>query len=330
MESILNLPAETTQEGDNFQILTESGPYTERSYKSEKDLEELVTTRADEVFGKKTLYFGIKQKVASKLHPRVTDGVLIDFRKKPIPHFWVVEYELSSHDLERHVIPQLRGFVKAFGNEETTAAVRESIYQQITASEEKTKRFKELAGGESEIYYTLDKALHGDATILLVYDRVPEDIDEVLSESDFDYDTWLMEFRTFESHGKLVHLVNPLVLKEVDTSVSKGAKRVEGKHLTKNAYEMEILKLLAEQKAPLERKEIIARLGDRLANAFSPADKEMLRSKTRWEKYARFAISDLAIEKSINASTKNQWVITEKGRAVLRELGDLLIKKLNR
>jgi hypothetical protein len=194
-----------------FQILTEDGVYRERPYKNEQELERLVVDHSEEVFGKSTLYFSVKQRVASKLHSRVTDGLLLDFRNKSIPRLCVVEYELYSHDLEKHTIPQLRGFVKAFNNEETVTAVRETVYNEVSNNNEKLRRFKELAGENSEVHFTLDRALHGDKTLLVVFDRVPENIDDVLEEADFVYDTWITDFRTFEKDGKLLHLVNPLV-----------------------------------------------------------------------------------------------------------------------
>jgi hypothetical protein len=155
--------------------------------------------------------------------------LLLDFRKKPVPHLWVVEYELGSHDLEKHVIPQLRGFVKAFDNEETITALRNAIYQEISRNEDKLRKFKELAQEKEEVYLTVDKALQRDATILLVYDRLPWNIEERFDESDFTYDTYFMVFRTFGREGKLVHLVNPLhsfeetartVRSDVDSSTS--------------------------------------------------------------------------------------------------------------
>jgi hypothetical protein len=205
------LPSERDEKGTEFQILTDTGVYRERPYKNEQELERLVVAHAEEVFGKSTLYFSVKQRVASKLHTRVTDGLLLDFRTKSIPHLCIVEYELYSHDLEKHVIPQLRGFVKAFENEETVTAVRETVYSQISTNDEKLRRFRELAGEGSEVHFTLDRALHGDATLLIVYDSVPENIDDVLEEADFDYDSWITEFRTFEKDGRLLHLVNPLL-----------------------------------------------------------------------------------------------------------------------
>jgi hypothetical protein len=213
------LPHDKGDTSHEFQILTDSGVYQERPYKNEQELERLVVNHAEQVFGKSALYFSVKQRVASKLQARVTDGLLLDFNNKAIPHMWIVEYELNTHDLEKHVIPQLRGFVKAFENEETVTTVRETVYHEITASDEKLRRFKELAGEKSEVHFTLDRALHGNATLLIIYDRVPENIDDVLEEADFDYDTWITEFRTFEKDGRLVHLVNPLL--PLETSIGE-------------------------------------------------------------------------------------------------------------
>ena len=111
--------------------------------------------------------------------------------------------------------------------------------------------------------------------------------------------------------------------KEVRKTVEGAFKRVEGKHLTKPVYEREVLKLLAEQTAPLGRKEIVTKLSERLAGEFSKADLERTSKgkRLRWEKYARFAVSGLAIQKLIAARTKNQWVITEEGRIAAKDLG---------
>lgn len=315
-------------------MLTGSGIYNEHLYKDERELERLVVAHAEEMFGEGTLYFDIKQRVATKLATRVTDGLLLDFRFRKPPQLWVVEYELSSHSLQKHVIPQLRGFVKALTrNEETMTTVQDSIHKEITSDSKKLKLFKQHAGQNSETYLTLKQMLHSDYAIgcLVVYDRIPENTSEILEEADFDYDTRFLEFRTFLAPGKPpIYLVGPTTynMDSAKLGLGKGGfKPVEGPHWKKSDLEKEVLKLLAEKTRPLGRKEIIMELSRRLT--LSEADKEILGSRSRWEKYVRFAISDLKLDGKIEALAKNQWVITEKGRTVVRELGDELIKKLN-
>ena len=101
--------------------------------------------------------------------------------------------------------------------------------------------------------------------------------------------------------------------------------------MSQGDYEGEVLRLLGEQNLPLGRKEIIAELKKRLVNSFSGADLVTLKNrKARWENTARWSISGLASQKLIERQGKNQWVISERGRTVIRELGHLPIEKLNR
>src|SRR5207245_5544976 len=129
---------------------------------------------------------------------------------------------------------------------------------------EKLRKFKELAGKKSEMYFTLDKALHSSATILLIFDRVPEGIEDILAEADFDYDTYLMEFRTFQNNGKQVHFFNPLLVGKGATGPKRTFKWVEGKHWKQSDLKKEVLKVLSDRKIPIGRKEIISALKKRL------------------------------------------------------------------
>ncbi len=206
--------AEETGKPGDYQILTDKGRFREKHYKNEEELERLVVGHASEVFGGSTLYFDLKQRVTSKLGFRVTDGLLLDFRNRTNPSFWVVEYELNSHDLRRVVIPQLRQFVKAFHNEKTIAAVTDSVYNEVKTDARKLEEFKKLVPDGSELYLSIKHAFRVEPSILLVYDKLPENIDMIFEEEDFDYDTLLMEFRTFEKDSQLIHLVNPLFAAE--------------------------------------------------------------------------------------------------------------------
>src|SRR5207249_2635110 len=131
-------------------------------------------------------------------------------------------------------------------------------------------------------------------------------------------DTYLMEFRTFQNDGKQVHLFNPLVIGKGAAGPKRVFKWVEGKHWKQSELKKEVLKLLAEKKTPMGRKGIISALKRRLT--LSAADKVMLGSRTRWEKTARFAITNLSLDKSIEARAKNEWTISKKGRRALKSL----------
>jgi hypothetical protein len=118
------------------------------------------------------------------------------------------------------------------------------------------------------------------------------------------------EFAKYHDWGTLLSGAT----KEIKKTIQRAFKRVEGEHLTKTDYETESLRILAVATTPLGRKEILAELKDRLGHKFKLADVEILKTRSRWETYARFAISTLAINGMIEPRERNQWVITEKGR----------------
>jgi hypothetical protein len=130
------------------------------------------------------------------------------------------------------------------------------------------------------------------------------------------------EFAKYDDWGTLLSGAT----KEVKTKVAKAVKRIEGPHLTKAALEVLIVVVMSKATGPLGRKEIIAKLKELLATKFSKDDLEPTHpggKRSRWETYARFGISSLAIRGLIERRGRNQWVITEKGRKEMEELGPL-------
>lgn len=101
--------------------------------------------------------------------------------------------------------------------------------------------------------------------------------------------------------------------------VQKASRRVEGQHFKQPDFEKEILLILSKSTGPLSSLELIGMLKQRMASKFSRADLEIgNRGRTRWENTARFAIyQGLKKRGLIEATTKNQWTITSKGRIEL-------------
>jgi hypothetical protein len=103
--------------------------------------------------------------------------------------------------------------------------------------------------------------------------------------------------------------------KEVRQSVRLASQRITGPHLTQSTFESEILAILCAEAVPLERMQIVRKLYERLHERFSDADREFDRSgMARWEKTARWAVTNLKTKGLIQSIGRNQWTITAKGR----------------
>ncbi len=203
-------------EVSEYCLVTDNGTFREKEYEDEHELERLAVAHVKELFTDNALYFDVKKRVTSKIRPRVTDGLLLDFREKNRAKFWIVEYETHKHDMESTVAPQLRGFLKALKDETTLRELGNTIYEEIKTKPDNLKRFRELAGVETDIHYLIDQVLHEEPGILVVIDDIDEEGLAVLE--DMSPAPYVIPFRTFQKDGKLIHYTNPL------TSV-KSAKR---------------------------------------------------------------------------------------------------------
>lgn len=108
---------------------------------------------------------------------------------------------------------------------------------------------------------------------------------------------------------------------EVQEAVMRAKKRIEGQHFKQHDYERGILAILVSD-SPLSTKQIVNKIKERMGPRFREADLENVsRGRTRWESTARFAIYQGLKKKGfIEAKTKNQWTITNKGRDALKGL----------
>jgi len=111
---------------------------------------------------------------------------------------------------------------------------------------------------------------------------------------------------------------------QAETVVQRASKRVASPHLRQQDYELEVLALLSETTTPMPIRVIIQELERRMKGRFSEADLEPTggtkgkRNTPRWKATARFAIY-VGLKKKglISAVSKNQWVITAKGRELI-------------
>ena len=106
--------------------------------------------------------------------------------------------------------------------------------------------------------------------------------------------------------------------------MQRASNRVQSPHLRQQDYELEVLALLFETTTPMPIRVVIQELERRMKGRFSEADLEPTggtkgkRNTPRWKATARFAIY-VGLKKKglIRAVSKNQWVITAKGRELI-------------
>ncbi|MHA1632780.1 MAG: hypothetical protein ACTSXC_08260 [Candidatus Freyarchaeota archaeon] len=188
-------------------LLVNGLAYRPYRYGSERELEERVLKVVDDVFGRECVYFDLKKVVRSRATRYVTDGVLLDPASRKL---WIIEYELSRHDFDRHVRPQVMGFLRALKNPETVRDVLMTLYDEVRADPEKERRVRRHLRGGEELYYFLDRVLHGKWGVIIVVDEVTPQLMELQEDLSKDAEVRILEFKTYRHESGEAYLFTPL------------------------------------------------------------------------------------------------------------------------
>lgn len=171
--------------------------YKPYSYKREEELEKLAVEHTDKLFGKNTHFFNVKRKIVSKTGIGSTpDGYLVDLASDK---FFIVEVELSSHDIVHHVMNQLSRFKLAMGNSET----RNDLAKFLASTFNNTAK----KGGKVSDRDYLARIIEQRVGIFIIIDSVSEQLVEVVEHLAKDgTDVRAIPFETYaNSRQQLLH-----------------------------------------------------------------------------------------------------------------------------
>lgn len=164
---------------------------------SEDEFERIVKEHAQDIFGEPSEYFG-KQKLESKLGKgSVPDGFVIMFGESPCWH--IVEVELSSHDLHRHIVEQASRFIIGIRNLQTQNKIVGAIYSEIAKDDLRSLRVKK-AIESAEIHRFLTDLVSKPPVLTIIIEKHTGELDEALSALAHPQ-IKVVEFQTFVREG---------------------------------------------------------------------------------------------------------------------------------
>ena len=191
-------------------------------YRREEELENRVSELVRFIFGPETVYFDIRQRMKSKAKRiNVTDGILLQLKKEK-SKLWIVEHELSSHDLYLHVQPQIMGFIRSLRNPQTLRNVQLALYEEIQADKDKEKVFQEFLGAKKDMFFFLDRVLHSKCGVIIVIDEVTAQLMEICEDFARYADVKVIEFKTYQREGKEIYYFTPFSGEEAKAPSRKG------------------------------------------------------------------------------------------------------------
>jgi len=194
-----------------------------------KEFQPIIAEHAKDIFGERAEYFE-KHKLESELGKgSVPDGFVISFGDPPCWH--VVEVELSSHDLHRHIVEQHSRFIIGIKNPRTRNRIVDRIYKEICDNGLLKSEVREAIKSD-EIHRFLSDIIVQPPILTIIIEKHKPELDDALStlsRSDIS-DIKVVEFRTFTREGcglsVHAHLFEPLysVVAPTHTIVSERPK----------------------------------------------------------------------------------------------------------
>ena len=161
--------------------------FIETEFKTEEDFERVVKEHSKTLFGAKTIFSDLKNKIDSRtLGSSVPDGFLFDFKDEENPEFYLVEVELEQHDFFKHIFPQITRFFAFFRNTTSRNNLIDKLFHIIQSNPTLEEEFKKYLG-KKEIYKALKDTIENSQNILLVLDDNKPELQEIFQTYT---DTW--------------------------------------------------------------------------------------------------------------------------------------------
>lgn len=192
-------------------IYMEGNRFIETEFKAEEEFEKIVKENSKTLFGSKTIYFDLKNKIDSKsLGSSIPDGFLFDFKDKENPEFYLVEVELEKHDFYKHIFPQITKFFAFFKNSTSRNNLIEKLFHFIKSNEQLEQEFREYLG-KKEIYKAIKDVIENSQNILLIIDENKPELQEVFETYT---DTWdkmvkVEILKQYTANKKIIFTLNP-------------------------------------------------------------------------------------------------------------------------
>ncbi len=168
-------------------IFMDGNKFMDTGFRTEVEMDNAVKENYKGLFGTKTIYSNLKNKIESKTFgSSIPDGFLFDFKDDENPKFYLVELELAKHGFYGHIFPQITKFFAFFNNSESKEKLIGKIHLIITSDAKLKEEFSEYTG-KKEPYKAIKDIIDNSQGILLIIDEEMPEFKEIFETYT---DTW--------------------------------------------------------------------------------------------------------------------------------------------
>jgi hypothetical protein len=198
------------------QLVTPFGTFKLTQYETENEFERAVVSKVSDIFGERRIYLDCKRRIGAKDGKQsVPDAYLIDVSSPRNPQLYVVENEISSHDLFKHIGVQLLQFSVSFAQAGRT--IKQILFDEVCSEPSAKARCEKYAheGGFRNLDHFLESVvLDKEFRALVIIDEETDDLHAVTKNLGFPVE--IIEFSTYvNERGERIHRFEPF-LADVD------------------------------------------------------------------------------------------------------------------
>lgn len=156
-------------------LVSPSESYIKAAFTDEAEIEGVVQTYADQLFGSTIVY--LPQTRISTIGGRgtVPDAIVLDISSGD---WYLVEAERAIHGTWEHIAPQVSRHLAAVGAPHTIETLIRLTLDQIRSNPEMKEIFRELGVSDLEIHGRVQTILRRAPTIAIPIDALPSDLTE--------------------------------------------------------------------------------------------------------------------------------------------------------
>lgn len=202
-----------------MEILLKDGvKFIEFCFKTESDFEKVVFNQYKELFGNNAILFTKQKILTSTKIVGIPDAFIIDLKTEK----WaIIEVELSTHDVYRHIIPQISKFATAIDNPETIKTLVE--FFDSTIKNDPYKKILFQVNKKDEIFRTINKILSNNPELIIIVDRRHKELESALKS--LPYNSKVINFRVFSRENSNlidnIFLFEPLYNFEIENKIEE-------------------------------------------------------------------------------------------------------------
>jgi hypothetical protein len=182
-------------------IILEDKKLIESKFTNEQEVEDLIVANSEHFFGPSSIFVS-KMKIETKDHfGTVPDGFAVDLSTRI---WYIVEAELSHHNVWTHIAPQVTKQLLAAGRPETRQLLTEILVEMVTQDSRTKEKFDDESIKEIDIRKVLGEIFEKPPIIGMPIDAITNDLRDWAATLKNDVKLWIVR--------KFVQFGNPRII----------------------------------------------------------------------------------------------------------------------